>query len=35
MTKAGVLKGSEGLQPTSAATTVRVANGKTHVLDGP
>lgn len=35
MTKAGVLKGSNGLQPTSAATTVRVANGKTQVLDGP
>jgi hypothetical protein len=35
MTKAGVLKGSNGLKPTSAATTVRVANGKTHVLDGP
>ena len=35
MTKAGVLKDSNGLQPTSAATTVRVANGKTQVLDGP
>jgi len=35
MSKAGVLKGSTGLQPTSAATTVRVANGKTQVLDGP
>ena len=35
MTKAGVLKSSNGLQPTSAATTVRVANGKTQVLDGP
>jgi hypothetical protein len=35
MTKAGVLKGSTGLQPTSTATTVRVANGKTQVLDGP
>ena len=35
MTKAGVLRGSTGLQPTSAATTVRVANGKTQVLDGP
>src|SRR5258708_38183124 len=35
MTKAGVLKGSTGLQPTSAATTVRVADGKTQVLDGP
>jgi hypothetical protein len=35
MTKAGVLRGSTGLQPTSAATTVRVADGKTQVLDGP
>ena len=35
MTKAGVLKSSSGLQPTVSATTVRVANGKTQVLDGP
>ncbi|HEU5262830.1 MAG TPA: YciI family protein [Gemmatimonadales bacterium] len=35
MTKAGVLRSSTGLQPTSAATTVRVVNGKTQVLDGP
>jgi hypothetical protein len=35
MKKAGVLKGSAGLQSTSAATTVRVVNGKTQVLDGP
>src|SRR5678816_3479816 len=35
MTNAGVLKDSKGLQPTSAATTVRVAAGKTQVLDGP
>ena len=35
MSKAGVLKGSTGLQPTSAATTVRVSGGKTQVLDGP
>lgn len=35
MAKAGVLKSSSGLKPTSAATTVRVANGKTQVLDGP
>lgn len=35
MTNAGVLRGSAGLQPTSSATTVRVANGKTQVLDGP
>ena len=35
MTKAGVLKSSNGLEWTSAATTVRVVNGKTQVLDGP
>ena len=35
MTKAGVLKDSRGLEPTSSATTVRVAEGKTQVLDGP
>jgi len=35
MKKAGVLRNSTGLQPTSTATTVRVANGKTQVLDGP
>lgn len=35
MTKAGVLKESRGLHPTSAATTVRVSSGKTQVLDGP
>ena len=35
MSKADVLRSSTGLQPTSAATTVRVANGNTQVLDGP
>jgi hypothetical protein len=35
MAKAGVLKSSNGLFPTSSATTVRVANGKPQVLDGP
>ncbi len=35
MTQAGVLKSSHGLRPTAAATTVRVADGKTQVLDGP
>jgi hypothetical protein len=35
MSKAGVLRSSNGLQPTSTATTVRVVNGKTQVLDGP
>ena len=35
MNKAGVLKSSSGLHPTSSATTVRVANEKPQVLDGP
>ena len=33
--KAGALAGANRLQPSSAATTVRVANGKSQVLDGP
>jgi hypothetical protein len=33
--KAGVAVGSNRLQPSSAATTVRIANGKSQVLDGP
>jgi hypothetical protein len=32
---ADVLKGSNRLQPTSAATTVRNVDGKAQVLDGP
>jgi hypothetical protein len=32
---AGVYKGSNRLQPVSTATTVRTANGKAQVLDGP
>lgn len=35
LTTAGVLVGSNRLQDTTAATTVRVADGKTQVLDGP
>src|SRR3974390_94789 len=35
VTKAGILAGSNRLRPTTDATTVRVANGKTQVLDGP
>ena len=35
MTEAGVLKSSSGLKPTATATTVRVADGKPQVLDGP
>ena len=33
--KAGALKGADRLQPSSVATTVRIANGKPQVLDGP
>src|SRR5579859_1749447 len=35
LTNAGVLAGSNRLQPASASTTVKVASGKTQVLDGP
>jgi hypothetical protein len=35
LSKAGVLKGSNRLQPTASATTVRNADGKPQVLDGP
>jgi len=35
LTKAGVLKNSNRLRPISDATTVRVADGKSQVLDGP
>ena len=35
MNQAGVLRNATGLQPTSTATTVRIAKGKTQVLDGP
>jgi hypothetical protein len=31
----GILTGGAPLQPTSAATTVRVRNGKTLITDGP
>jgi hypothetical protein len=33
--KAGIYVGSNRLRPTESGTTVRVANGKTEVLDGP
>lgn len=33
--KDGVMLAGEGLQGTSAATTVRVRNGKTETMDGP
>jgi hypothetical protein len=35
LTKAGALKGSNRLQFVATATTVRVKDGKTQVLDGP
>ena len=35
LTKAGVVVGGNRLRPTSDATTVRVVDGKTQVLDGP
>jgi hypothetical protein len=35
LNKAGVLRGSNRLQPISTATTVRVTGGKSQVLDGP
>jgi hypothetical protein len=33
--KEGVLQGSNRLQPIASATTVRIADGKSQVLDGP
>jgi hypothetical protein len=33
--KSGVLQDSGRLQPSSSATTVRIADGKSQVLDGP
>ena len=35
MKKAGVYVGSNRLQPTASATTVRAPNGKTKTVDGP
>jgi hypothetical protein len=35
MTKAGIVLGTNRLQFSTTATTVRVANGRTQVLDGP
>lgn len=35
LSKAGVLQGSNRLQPIATATTVRMADGKSQVLDGP
>ena len=33
--QAGIIVGGDRLGPTAAAATVRVANGKTNVLNGP
>ncbi|HEV2272566.1 MAG TPA: YciI family protein [Acidobacteriaceae bacterium] len=35
LSTSGVLKAGSRLQPSSTATTVRTANGKSQVLDGP
>ena len=35
MVDAGVMLGGERLRPTTTATTVRLRNGKSEVLDGP
>ena len=35
MKQAGVLRGGNRLRPTATATTVRVSNGKTTLLNGP
>jgi len=35
MRTSGVIRGGERLRPSSTATTVRVADGKTKVLNGP
>ena len=35
MVKAGVMKAGDALQPSTSATTVRVASGKPKVLNGP
>jgi hypothetical protein len=35
LTNAGVLKGSNRLRPVASSTTVRMADGKPQVLDGP
>lgn len=35
MQKAGIMVGGERLKPSDTATTVRMVNGKSQVLDGP
>ncbi|MBX9663154.1 YciI family protein [Novosphingobium sp.] len=35
MAQAGVMKSGNGLQPPETGTTLRIANGTRHVVDGP
>ena len=35
ITDEGIIRGGDALQPTAAATTVRVRDGETQVTDGP
>lgn len=35
LTTSGAFRGTNRLQPTTTATTIRIVEGKTHVLDGP
>ncbi|MBC8102591.1 MAG: YciI family protein [Cytophagales bacterium] len=35
LNEAGIMVGGQGLQPPTVATTVRLADGKRHVQDGP
>jgi hypothetical protein len=35
MNQAGIVRGGNRLRPTTEATTIRVRDGKTQVLDGP
>lgn len=35
LTEAGSMLGGEALEPVSTATSVRVRNGKTEIIDGP
>jgi hypothetical protein len=35
LVNAGVMRGGEGLQPSSRGAKIRIANGKTSVIDGP
>ena len=35
LNEAGVMRGGQGLRPPAVATTIRLADGKRHVQDGP